>query len=137
MSVKYTSYMPKVKKKIDKELVNKMFKAALIIKEATVKKLKGGGSSKEARLVPGTKTAYYYPSVPGEEPAEATGRLFGSIEAKVVEDNIGTSYQVGSPLKKALWLEKGTPKMQPRPFLLPAYKESRNKAKKILSKKIK
>lgn len=136
MSVKYTSYIPQTSEKITKELVNRMFKAGLIIQEETEKNLQGEGSSDKTYLVPGTKDTYYTPSEPGEPPAVATGRLLESIDTKVIRDKIGTSYQVGSPLKKAIWLEKGTKLMKPRPFLKPSYKAKKQEIKKLFSKKI-
>jgi hypothetical protein len=53
-------------------------------------------------------------SRPGEPPRVRTGQLMSSINAQKLD---ATSWKVGSPLKKAFWLEVGTRNMAPRPFL--------------------
>lgn len=55
-------------------------------------------------------------SAPGEAPATDTGTLVSSIKSDVR----GLNGKVFSKLKYAFWLEHGTLKMEPRPFLNPA-----------------
>lgn len=55
-------------------------------------------------------------SAPGEAPATDTGRLVSSIRATVR----GQQGTVSSELDYAFWLEFGTLKLAPRPFMAPA-----------------
>ena len=55
-------------------------------------------------------------SAPGEPPASITGRLAQSLE--VIDD--GDALLVASEVDYALYLERGTATMAPRPFLGPA-----------------
>ena len=55
-------------------------------------------------------------SAPGQAPATDTGNLVSSIKA----ESKGLSGRVYSDIKYAFWLEFGTLKMEPRPFLNPA-----------------
>jgi HK97 gp10 family phage protein len=60
-------------------------------------------------------------SAPGEAPATDSGQLVSSI----YWEQDGTTAYVGSPLMKAVYLEFGTRKMEPRPFLFPSLEEER------------
>jgi len=42
---------------------------------------------------------------------------------------------VGTELMKGLWLEKGTRKMAPRPWLKPSFDKSLERVKEILSRR--
>lgn len=59
-------------------------------------------------------------SAPGEPPASVSGRLAASLEA--VDD--GEALLVASEVDYALYLERGTATMAPRPFLGPAAEAS-------------
>lgn len=72
------------------------------------------GGKRVARGTPGADIIRI--SRPGEPPRKRTGQLRASIRAEKV-DAAGLLYRVGSHLKKARWLELGTVKMKPRPFL--------------------
>lgn len=61
------------------------------------------------------------PSEPGQPPASVTGELADSIQVYgPVERPTEIVAAVGSDLVKARFLEAGTARMQPRPFLGPA-----------------
>lgn len=60
-------------------------------------------------------------SAPGEAPATNTGRLIKSIQWQIL--NQGLAAEIGSPLSYSSFLEDGTRKMDPRPWLLPAYEK--------------
>lgn len=78
--------------------------------------LAGSRAGKRYR-VPGTNT-FYTASAPGEMPAVRTGDLRSSYTLS--PDNpsgIKRQVHIGSPLEKAVWLEKGTSKMAARPHL--------------------
>lgn len=97
------------------------------------------GRAKELVLTPGSGSVYttrfytdargvvhptghrppHRASAPGEPPASDTGRLLSSIGHRIrVEDTLVA--QVFADARYATYLELGTSKMAPRPFLRPA-----------------
>ena len=60
-------------------------------------------------------------SAPGESPMSDSGALASSI----YRDQEGTTAYVGSPLVYSVYLEFGTSKMKPRPFLFPSLESER------------
>ena len=60
-------------------------------------------------------------SEPGEPPKVKTGLLRGSITHRIGDENGKVVGEVGTNVEYALPLEFGTSKMQPRPFMAPAY----------------
>jgi len=68
-------------------------------------------------------------SAPGEAPAVQTGRLRASL---AFEQPKKLTRLIGSNLKKAFFLEKGTAKMKARPFLRPAYRRTRARIARLL-----
>lgn len=93
---------------------------------ATAQKVRGDAIKSIQR---GTKTGLVYTrgpgqnlspthqsSAPGQAPATDTGNLVSSIKAESKE----LSGRVYSDIKYAFWLEFGTVKMRPRPYLNPA-----------------
>jgi HK97 gp10 family phage protein len=81
----------------------------------------GGVFPVEKRGVP------HQASAPGEAPATDTGRLVNSIvaDAEWTGDSI-TGY-VRADVEYARWLEYGTRKILPRPFLIPAIERNRQR----------
>ena len=69
-------------------------------------------------------------SAPGEAPATDTGRLANSIQANIG----GRKAEVFTIVEYAPWLEFGTQKIQPRPFMFPALEKERPKWIKRLDK---
>ena len=63
----------------------------------------------------GTRT--HIASAPGEAPAVDTGNLIGSIDTFHPSETLS---EVRIPPEYALYLEKGTSRMKPRPFVRPA-----------------
>ncbi len=63
-------------------------------------------------------------SAPGESPASDTGNLVSKI---IVKRKNKDEVNVESNAHYSKFLEYGTSKMQPRPFLFPAYKKSQSK----------
>lgn len=74
------------------------------------------------------------PSKPGEPPRKQTARLFKSIAA-VVERGPGmVSALVGTNVKYGRYLEYGTSKMAPRPYLRPALLKHTARAGQVIAK---
>lgn len=66
------------------------------------------------------------PSAPGEPPAVDTGRLRASITHRVEMEADEVAGYVGTNVEYAPWLEFGTSKMQPRPFMVPAIERNKD-----------
>ena len=69
-------------------------------------------------------------SAPGEAPATDTGLLANSIKAEID----GKKAEIVADTEYAAWLEFGTQKMQPRPFMFPAMEKERPKWEARLSR---
>lgn len=102
-------------------------KAALEIQERAVKSIKFGKKTGrvydhyfvtiKGRAVPiETRSRSHQASAPGEAPASDEGRLTGSIST----DFYPMAAEVGSGANHGLFLEEGTDKIEPRPWLKPA-----------------
>jgi HK97 gp10 family phage protein len=63
-------------------------------------------------------------SEPGEPPKIKTGRLRASITHRVVYEDAQVVGEVGTNVEYGVYLEYGTSKMAPRPFLGPALDEN-------------
>lgn len=117
-----------------------MDKACFLV-EATVKKSmpkQGEGRTVQGKWIAG---AYYprhgkkhYASAPGLPPARDTGKLIQSIHSETLRDGDSIRGYVGSYLDHALWLETGTSKMKPRPYLRPALQKTRLQVEQIFDK---
>lgn len=80
----------------------------------------------------------HHPSLPGNPPAVDTGALRRSITYEVDENKL-VGY-VGSTIKDppyGLYLEYGTSKMKPRPWLKPATEKSMEKIREIMAGAVK
>jgi len=87
--------------------------------------------------VPGTKRKKYIPSAPGEPPAVRTGDLKKSYVYEIDQMVNNMRGRVGSDLKYALWLERGTSEIKPRPALQPALDDNIAEIRAALGKPIK
>jgi len=77
-------------------------------------------------------TAYPPPSSAGEPPHRRTGRLRASVTSEVDEAEL--TARVGSDLPVARWLELGTSRMPPRPWLRRALAECRDQIAALFSR---
>ena len=132
MGVKYSSNFDEVKRKVSDTAAKRAFEAANKVKSNWVRKLSGEGSGREY-TIPGTNTTYTA-SAPGNPPATMLGDLRQSAKLQVFEEGKNYGYAVGSALKKAVWLEKGTSQMLPRPSLKPAAKETEREIGRLFGK---
>ncbi len=113
----------------DRELANVVRGTAQNIRTHAIKSIHRGTKS-------GIEYQKYSPrrkhraSAPGEAPATDTGRLANSIQADIQ----GKQATVFTNLEYAPWLEFGTQKMEPRPFMVPAMEKERPKFEQRLSR---
>jgi hypothetical protein len=78
----------------------------------------------------GKRSKPHRASAPGQPPAVDTGNLVGHIEF-----DSGPGYgEVGATVKTGLWMEEGTRKIQPRPWLMPAISKVEEKLKAAIEK---
>ena len=73
----------------------------------------------------------HYPSFPFRAPRPDSGDLIRSLLTSVDTGFSGTEVRMGSTILEPpypLWLEEGTDKMAPRPWLYPAYEKHRDEA---------
>lgn len=64
-------------------------------------------------------------SAPGHPPAPDTGTLRNSIDITTLDQ--GFAAEIGTGIEYARYLEFGTDRMRPRPFLRPSYKKHRKR----------
>lgn len=88
-------------------------------------------TDKAGRLrIGGKRNKPHRASAPGQVPAVDTGNLVGHIEF-----DSGPGFgEVGATVKTGLWMEQGTRKIQPRPWLGPAVSKVEEKLKAALEK---
>jgi phage gpG-like protein len=82
--------------------------------------------------VKGRKSGPVTHSRPGESPRKQTGILHDSVTSEV--DPSSLSARVGSNLKYAAWLELGTGRIAPRPWLRRALAEMQSRVNELLAK---
>lgn len=80
----------------------------------------------------------HHPSMPGEAPAPDNGTMLKSVTHVIEEDEDGSTITgyVGSTIKNPpypAYLENGTSRMEPHPWLEPSIKENKEAIKKLLS----
>lgn len=74
----------------------------------------------------------HWPSIPWSAPAIDTGRLVQSITHYVAVDGSGIYGRVGTNVIYGSYLETGTSKMGPRPWLQPALEKSSEKIHELI-----
>jgi len=82
------------------------------------------------------RRGFYRASAPGEAPAQRLSDLRKSIRMKVRTNRETATAWVGSGMDKAVWLQKGTKKMKPRPWLDVAFDNMRSKLHSIGTREI-
>ncbi len=73
---------------------------------------------KSGRLYPRPGGRIHQASAPGEPPAVDTGKLIKSIQSEMESETIGVVYS--DDVEYAPYLEYGTVRVAPRPFMAPA-----------------
>lgn len=85
---------------------------------------------KTGRIYPSKyrKGAFHQASAPGESPAADSGRLDQSITSVMTQEGPEVyQSQTGSNVDYGTYLELGTAKIAPRPWLAPAFEEEKDK----------
>ena len=128
--VQFRSNLREVTRKLENGYERNLFAAGQVWKGGVVKTLTGNRSGRWYR-VPGTRSMYRA-SAPGEPPASATGRLRSNIEMKLDRESV----VVGTNVRYALYLERGTSKMRPRPFIRRGLESVRGAIRAALTQRI-
>ena len=115
--------------------VQNLREASIFLKGAIKETLTGNRSGRVYR-VPGTKRNYTA-SAPGEAPASRTGTLRNAISRAVNKAKltavVGPRLLGKNPDKQyPLWLEFGTKKMAPRPFMAPTIQRHKDTVIQIM-----
>lgn len=118
-------------KQIESQIEKRMMTAAMIV-TGEVKRLLAGPRSGRFYRVPGTKRTYRA-SAPGEAPAVRLGALRQKYEFGVEGKGVNAVGVVGNPLKYAVYLEKGTHKMAPRPHLSVAFRNTQKQIEQLFA----
>jgi len=98
--------------------LEKAISTAAIVLEADIKThftLRGAG-----RLYRKRKGIYHRASLPGQPPAIDTGLLRASIQHEVLKSRDRVTGRAGTNVDYGRYLELGTSRMAPRPYLRPA-----------------
>ena len=138
MGVKFTtkSMNPQGYKKysdsLQKDIIQKLFISANWVKNSAIDLITSG--PKSGKQYPRRKggTKMHTASAPGEAPASDTGVLKSHIVAEVDKNTL--TGIVESRAKYSHFLEFGTRKMKPRPFMFPAFEENKPKIRRLFAK---
>ena len=117
--VKFTMHTDKVLKSIEDAGSQRMYAAVTLVRNTVLETLSGSRAG-ETYFVPGTSRTYQA-SRPGEPPATATGSLRQSVETSVESEGFMIIGRVGTKQKHGKYLEKGTSRMDERPWLRPSF----------------
>ncbi|KKK61805.1 hypothetical protein LCGC14_3010660 [marine sediment metagenome] len=115
------------------QLEKNMMVATIFVRDKVKKKLNRG---QPTRTFQSGSIIGLDPSSPGEPPKKITAQLQNSIRTKVIRRPRAIIGLVGTNLKKGRWLEFGTSKMKPRPYLRPTLSENRRKIGRVVARGI-
>jgi HK97 gp10 family phage protein len=125
-------------REIRSELDRRLARAAIVVGTGAKRLLSVAGTgarTREGQVAPAVRTGKKrvygaFPSKPGEPPRKQTGRLRSSVTHEIGRGiaRVGTNVLYGR------FLELGTRKMAPRPWLRRALDEAREQVRTILSR---
>lgn len=93
------------------------------------------GRGPTRRVIATTPRTPHRASAPGDPPASDTGRLLGSITTTFFNNRLAA--EIGPATSYARFLEFGTDRMAPRPFVVPAYTKNRKAITRALGQAVK
>ena len=129
---KVMGQLSKLNKQLEPDFQEIVKGGAQLIRGEAVKSIQSGAKS-------GIVYEKYNPrrthraSAPGEAPASDTGNLVSKI---IVRQDGQDKANVESNAHYSAFLEYGTSKMEPRPFLFPAFEKSRKPIEKAVFKRV-
>ena len=127
-----TKALEKVKEDLENNMQEVLLGGGQLIRGEAIRSIQSGAKSgKTYKRYNPTRT--HKASAPGEAPASDTGFLVSNIRVKEQKDVV----QVRSEASYSKFLEYGTSKMLPRPFMFPASEKSKPKIAEVLFQKIK
>ena len=96
----------------------------------------GDGAQIGAASLLGTRgrRGFYRASAAGEAPARRLGKLSQSVKVRTKTNRETATAWVGSGHDYAVYLEKGTKQMKPRPFLSVAFDNMRSKLRSVATR---
>lgn len=127
MSAKLQSRIPQITRSLEQraaELVRDTAEGIVAHARQSMAESKSGREYKRNK-----KGRNHIASAPGESPAKDTGLLINSLNA----EHAGLVSTVGTNADYAMHLEFGTVKMEPRPFLEPAFEAAKPEFEKGLN----
>jgi HK97 gp10 family phage protein len=114
-----------------KQEINKAIQqSALLIHNTSKRKIQ---SARPTGRIYKRRSITHRASAPGQPPASDTGRLANSIRVNFKP----FVAEVGSAVKYSAFLENGTSKMLPRPWLEPSYLENENAITAVIDNALK
>ena len=122
----------KYRKKQGRKLEEALHASALVVQNDARRSILKG--PKTGRIYPRGKRSSHQASAPGEAPASDTGTLVRNILAEM--DPRKLFVRIIAKTKYSLFLEEGTKKMKPRPFLRPALERNLRKITAIFQAKL-
>jgi phage gpG-like protein len=118
---------PEAKRRIEHEMSNRMAVACRLVMNHAKELLSVSGTGG----TPGSKRNYgSNPSAPGEPPHKQYGRLRASVATEVE----GMRGRVGTNVDYGRYLEQGTRKMAPRPWLKRSLDETKADIRRLFSR---
>jgi HK97 gp10 family phage protein len=141
--VVFTTNISGVIKELDNFIKERMADACVVVRQRAIDSMREPKSGRvydtyfyrdtQGRIRPvGKRGKPHQASAPGEPPAIDIGELVQSITFEISEG--GKVGAVGSDKKHGLYMEYGTSKVKPRPWLKPAFENSKDKITEIFTK---
>lgn len=121
---------------IDKQVLSRVVRVTNALRNSALKVLGGTRSGRRYKR-PGTMNSYYQASAPGEPPAVRTGNLrqnwnpYTAVESGGAGSTVLAGLESGE--KYAGYLEKGTSKMAPRPYVDRIKEDAKPEIERIFS----
>ena len=131
-SMVYESNIKGLDDELRKHLVA-CLRRAVLVWQASIRKTLAGQRSGKEYFVPKTRVKYTA-SAPGEAPAMPTGQLRASYTTEV--DRAKLEAYLGSELDKALWMERGTRHIAPRPAIVPSFETAKGRIVSEMGRKM-